>query len=157
MINLGPKEKPFKGQDLKSDRLKFCRIGRITRVDYERGVVDLSWLDNFGEHTSLDLPSSFSSSRGSIRGMPEIGSQVVCGWTRQSQTLEKPVILGFLDVNYQNAIEYRLSRNNTSEDLKESSESRTQTLDDGTQVVYKDSSIRKKIGYGIERSKRRKL
>jgi hypothetical protein len=156
MRQIGQREKPFAGQNLAADHLKYAKVGRITRVDYERGLVDLSWLDSVGERTSIPLPSAYSSARGSIRGMPEIGSVVVCGWIRQTQTLEQPIILGFLDVNYQNAIEYRLSRNNTSDDLTEIAESIYIDTDDGP-VVQKESSIRKKIGYKIVRSKRRKI
>lgn len=138
LINLKPGEKPFSGQYQKDD-LKFLRIARISRVDYEEGFLDLEWLDHFGERTTIPLSTSFSSQRGTIRGVPEVDSIVICGWIKQSQTLEDPIILSYLDLNYKNSLNYKLTRNKTKEDLKEI------------------STTREKIGYDSKRSKRRKI
>lgn len=136
---LKPGEKPGLGQDLKSERLKFLRIGKITRVDYEFGLIDIEWIDSFGEQVKIPFPSAFSSDRGTIQGMPEEGSVVLCGWLKSTQTLEQPVIIGYIDLNFKNSLEYRLNRNKVTNDLK--------------QVT----TTREKIGYNSIRTKRRKI
>ena len=135
-IKLG--EEPYRGKEV--DPTKFLRLGAISRIDYETGYVDITWLEEPGIAQFVRLPSAFSSARSSIRGMPEIGSLVLCGWSRQSQTWESPVILSFVDGNLQHLLEYRLLRNSkTTEKLKEI------------------KTIREKLGYDVIRGKRRKI
>ena len=136
---LRPGEKPGYGRDLKKDLLKYFRIGVIDRVDYEDGIVDVSWMDFFGGRTEVPLPSAYGSQRGTIRGMPEVGSHVICGWIRQEQNIERPVIVSYLELNTKNSYEYRLSRGKAPDNLTEI------------------NTIREKIGWDSERVKRRKL
>ncbi len=132
-------EKPFRGKEF--DQTKFTKIGVITRVDYEAGYVDIDWLEGRGSTASLiHLPLAHASLRSSIRGMPEEGSVVVCGWTRQSQTWEDPVILSFVDLNLQTLINNYLLRNKKTPEFL-------------TQI----KTIREKIGYNVTRGKRRKI
>ncbi|MDD5649713.1 MAG: hypothetical protein PHF86_04735 [Candidatus Nanoarchaeia archaeon] len=132
-------ENPYRGK--KVDRTKFVRLAVVSRVDYETGYVDIVWLDNGNGNTQfIRLPSSHSSLRSCIRGMPEEGSVVICGWSRQTQTWEDPIILGFVDANLKHLLEYRLLRNKkTPDNLKEL------------------KTIREKIGYNVTRGKRRKI
>jgi hypothetical protein len=51
--------------------------------------------------------------------MPEVGSIVLCGWIKQEQNVEKPVILEFLDLDLANALQYRITRNKAPEILNE--------------------------------------
>lgn len=135
-ISLG--EKPFRGKEV--DRTKFLRLAYVNRVDYETGYLDIVWLEGHGNSQMIRLPSSFASPRASIRGMPEEGCIVLCGWSRQTQTWEDPVILGFVDGNFKNLLEYRLLRNEkTPSSLKEI------------------KTIREKIGYNVIRGKRKKI
>ena len=135
-----PGEKPYRGKDLKSDTIKFLRIGVVDRVDYESGYLDIIWQDEKGLRSFIPIPASFGSKRATMRGMPEIGSQVLCGWKKQTPTLEDPVVISFIDTNLQNDHDYRLIRTEkTPSELKEV------------------KSIREKIGYDIVRGKRRKI
>lgn len=127
------------GRNLKSSKFKFLRIGQIVRVDYETGYLDVDWLDDVGGRTNIYLPSAFGGPRGTIRGMPELGSVVVCGWIKYEQNIEKPVILGYLDLNTKNSYEYRLDRGK------------------GPLELTDISKMKDKIGYEIIRHKRRKL
>jgi hypothetical protein len=138
LLPLSSGESPYRGKDV--DITKYVRFGVITRVDYETGYVDVDWLEGTGFSPLVKLPLSFSSLRSSIRGMPEEGSVIICGWSRQSQTWEDPVILGFIDLDLETLLEYRLLRNNkTAENLKQI------------------KTIREKIGYNVVRGKRRKI
>jgi len=133
-------ERPWFGQNLPSERYNFLRICKIIRVDNEQGLVDVQPLEGPSEvRIQLPLPAAFRSVRGTINGMPEEGSIVVCGWTHQTNRLEDMVILSYLDENVENANEFKLTRGKTSKNLDEI------------------SSIREKIGYDIARSKRRKI
>jgi len=139
---LRPGEKPFRGKDSKNDLIKYLKIAKIIRVDYETGYVDIEWVESHkAKRAFIRLPTSYSSLRSCIRGMPEIGSLVVCGWIRgQSHTWEDPIILSFLDFNLDTFHNYSLTRTQkTPEQLK--------------QV----NTIREKIGYDITRVKRRKI
>ena len=131
-------ESPYRGKLV--DETKYVRLAVISRVDYETGYADIIWLEGKGNHQMIRLPTVFSTPRGSITGMPEEGSLVLCGWSRQTQTWEEPVILSFVDGNIKNLLEYRLLRNSkTPENLKDL------------------KTIREKIGYDVIRGKRRKV
>lgn len=138
LLPLQSGEQPFRGKEV--DPTKFLRLGVISRVDYESGYVDIKWLEGTGSTQLVQIPLSHASLRSSIRAMPEEGSVVICGWTRQTQTLETPVILGFVDPNLANLLQYRLLRNNKTKD-----------------TLQEIKSIREKIGYNVIRGKRRKI
>jgi hypothetical protein len=131
-------EDPYRGKEV--DITKYTRLGYITRVDYETGYVDITWLEGRGFTPFVRLPLSHASLRSTIRGMPEVGSVVICGWSRQSQTWEDPVILGFTDFSLETLLEYRLLRN-----------------DKTSQALTDIATIREKIGYNVIRGKRRKI
>ena len=94
-IRLAPHEKKFRGKDPQDGLIKYLRTAVIKRVDYETGYVDIEWREGVTAYRSfVSLPAAYSSLRGCIRGMPEEGSLVICGWKRgQTHTLEDPVIL----------------------------------------------------------------
>jgi len=142
---IGPNEKPGRGQNLKSNLEKHLRIGRITSVDYEKGLLTLVWEDSFGERSNVKLTNAMSTGRGFLGGMPEIGSFVLCGFTKQTPTSSEPVILQYLNLNYESSKKYVLSRGKAEDELQNIS-SKGQLVD-----------TRQKIGYGIERIKQRKL
>lgn len=131
------KETPFLGRNL--DEVKYLRIGKITRVDYERGHVDVEWVDALGGYSDIQLPSAFSTGRATLNGMPEVGSFVVCGWIHLESDIPQPIILNYLDVDLGNALLYSLDRGKISQQA--------------TDV----NNIREKIGYNIQREKRRKV
>lgn len=138
LLPLRSGEQPYRGKQV--DATQFVKFGYISRVDYETGYVDINWIEGQGHTPLVRLPLSHASLRSSIRGMPEEGSVVICGWSRQSQTWEDPVILGFADLDLETLLEYRLIRNNkTPDNLKEL------------------KTIREKIGYNVTRGKRRKI
>lgn len=136
---LFPGDQPSFGRDLKRNRLRYLRIGRVTRVDYERGYLDINWVDANGGRSNVMMPAAYSSARGTVQGMPEVGSYVVCGWIRLEQNIERPIVLNFLDLDLEGSHGFRLYRGKASKDLE--------TI----------SSIREKIGYDSIRHKRRKL
>lgn len=131
-------QKPFRGKEV--DRTKYVRLGVVSRVDYETGYVDISWLEGTGDAQMIRLPSAFGSLRSTVRGMPEEGSVVLCGWSRQTQTWEEPVIISFVDGNLKNLLEYRLLRNDRTPNN-----------------INEIKTIREKIGYKVIRGKRRKI
>jgi hypothetical protein len=138
LLPLQQHERPFRGKEV--DSTQFTRLAVVSRVDYETGYVDLVWLEGQGTSPLVQVPLSHSSLRSSIRGMPEEGSIVICGWSRQTQTWEQPIILGFVDIDLESLIEYRLLRNSkTPDNLKDI------------------KTIREKIGYNVARGKRRKI
>ena len=138
LLPLRKGEEPYRGKEV--DSTKFLRLAVVSRVDYETGYVDLNWLEGAGMAPLVRAPLQHGSLRSSIRAMPEEGSVVICGWGRQSQTWEEPIILGFVDLNLEQLLDYRLIRTRkTSDDLKEIKE------------------IREKIGYDVTRGKRRKI
>jgi len=135
--NLKSKEKPWHGRY--ENDLQYLRLGFVDRVDYESGLVDLVWVDDVGLRVQIKLNSAMASPRGSLKGMPEEGSIAVCGWIRQTQTTADPIVLGYIEANLEQLLEYRLSRGkaaNTLEDIK---------------------TIKDKIGYNSVRSKRKKI
>ncbi|MDD5649582.1 MAG: hypothetical protein PHF86_04080 [Candidatus Nanoarchaeia archaeon] len=136
---IGKGESPYRGKLV--DRTKFVRLGYVSRVDYETGYIDIIWLEEGpGNNQLVRLPTTFASARSSIRAMPEEGSLVLCGWARQSHTWEDPVVLGFVDGNLKQLLEYRLLRN-----------------DKTPQTLKEIKTIREKIGYNVVRGKRRKI
>jgi len=132
-------ENPYRGKLV--DPTKYIRLGLVSRVDYETGYLDIVWLEAGPGNTQMvRITSSFGTPRGTIRGMPEEGSMVLCGWSRQTHTWEDPVVLGFVDANLKQLLEYRLLRNEKiPKNLKEI------------------KTIREKIGYNTVRGKRRKI
>jgi len=142
MRTLKPGEQPFRGKTTKDDLIKYLKIAKIIRVDYEEGYADIEWIEGAKAIRSyVYLPAAYSSQRGCIRGMPEIGSLVVCGWYRgQTHTWEDPVILSYMDMNLDILNNYSLLRSNkTANELKQI------------------TTIREKIGYDVTRGKRRKI
>lgn len=131
-------ESPYRGKQV--DVTQFVRFGCISRVDYETGYVDITWLEGQGIAPLVRVPLSHASLRSSIRGMPEEGSVVICGWSRQTQTWEDPVILGFADLDLETFLAYRLTRNEKTPD-----------------ALKEIKSIQDKIGYNVVRGKRRKI
>ena len=79
-------EQPAYGREV--DAYSYLRIGYITRIDYETGKVDVSWIDIDGGRSNLFFSNAFSSKRGTIRGMPEVGSIVRRG-IREFQVQEQ--------------------------------------------------------------------
>jgi hypothetical protein len=142
MINLRPGEKPFRGKSSKDDIIKYLKIAKIARIDYEQGYADIEWIEGVQvQRAFVRLPAAYSSLRGCIRGMPEVGSLVVCGWYRgQTHNWEDPIILSYIDTNLDVLNDYRLLRTNKTPD-----------------TLSEINEIRQKIGYNVIRGKRRKI
>ena len=136
--NIAPGEMPYYGKEI--NKSKFLRLGYISRVDYETGYVDITWLDAIGSSPFATLPLTFGSARSSIRGMPEEGCLVYCSWSRQTQTWEEPCIVSYKESNLKDLLEYRLLR--------------TAKTPDQLKVIQ---TIREKLGYNVTRGKRRKI
>jgi len=145
--SLGQFERPF-GDQQPYDRGAF-NIGRVTRVDYEKGWIDVEWMDGFGRGSLIPLPACYSSTRGIINGMPEIDSIVICGWIKRSQKEKIPIILGYLDTNIDFSNNYSLLRGNAPETLKKID------LKEGMKNTL--ANVKDKIAWDIKRSKRRKI
>jgi hypothetical protein len=130
---------PYSAND---DPVKYLRIATVSRVDYETGAVDIEWKEGDRSiRTFIYMPSAYGSPRAGIRGMPEVGSVVICGWIRgQTYNWEDPVILGYLDMDLSTFHKYALSRSG-------------KTKDDLVEI----KTIREKIGYESLRQKRRKI
>ncbi len=139
--SLGPFEKPYGGQEPFSGKISNLNVGTITRVDYEKGWLDVEWLDSFGRQTLIPLPAAYSSTRGIINGMPEVNSLVVCGWIKRSATSTVPVILSYIDPNLDFSNNYSLLKGEAPDTLER----------------IDLENVKDKIGWNITRSKRRKI
>jgi len=142
------KEKPFYGQNV--DDYKFLKVGRITRVDNENYVCSVVWLDDIGGREEVPLSSALASGRSFLGGMPEVGSLVLCGFSRQTQTTGKAQILSYLTDGYRNSLNYFLDRGNYKSDQNFILKG---TLDNSNL----DNLIEGKIGHDTVRRKRRKI
>ena len=138
LLPLQKGDSPYAGKNV--SRTKFIRLGMISAVDYETGYCEVTWLEEPGFVPLIRIPSAHSSLRSTLKAMPEIGSIVLCGCSRQTPTTEDTVILGFIDLDLENLLDTRLLRNiKTSNDLK---------------II---DTIQQKIGYNATRGKRRKI
>lgn len=121
------------------DFYKFLQVGRIARVDNERNVVDIQFSSNPVYSKNVPVTSPFFTGRAHVGGMPEVGSNVICGFIKLTNTVGTPIIVAYLDGEYYRSINYIYTVGKTSEELKEL------------------AGIHDKIGYGVTRLKRRKL
>jgi len=143
-----PKEKPFYGQMV--DQYKFLKVGKITRVDNEKGFVSLIWLDDVGGKAEVPIASPYASPRSFLGGMPEVGSVAVCGFSKQTQTTGKAQILHYLGGGYESALKFFLDHGNYSDEREFVVEA------DYTNATI-DTLIEEKVNHGITRYKRRKI
>lgn len=120
------------------DFYKFLQVGKITRVDNEKQVVDIQFQSNPVLSKNIPVANPFSTGRAFIGGMPEVGSFVICGYIKLTNNIGMPMILAYLDAEYYHALNYIYSRG------------KAEQLDS-------ISSIQDKVGYGVRRLKRRKL
>jgi len=74
----------------------FARLGKVVRVDEENGVVDLTWLDYGGVANDVPLALPYATRRGAGHGMPTRGAIALCVFTKYSQRVGKPHIVGWL-------------------------------------------------------------
>jgi len=74
----------------------FARLGKVSRVDEENGVVDLKWLDYGGYAQEVPLALPYATRRGAGHGMPSRGAIAICVFIKYSQRIGKPVIVGWL-------------------------------------------------------------
>jgi len=121
------------------DFYKFLQIGTIVRVDNERNVVDIQFASNPLVTRNVPITNAFFTGRAFLGGMPEEGSVVICGYIKLTNKIGTPLILGYLDKQYFNSIQYAYTAGKTSKDILEL------------------TSIHDKIGWGVRRLKKRKL
>lgn len=143
-----PNEKQFFGQSV--DQYKFLRLGRITRVDNEQNYVSVLWLDSPGGFHQLPISSGFASPRGFLGGMPSVGSVVICGYSKQTQTTGRAVILSYVTSGYRSSLWYLLDRGNFEE-------TKNDLFEDAVSNETYDAFIKEKINHEMTRYKRRKL
>ncbi len=74
----------------------FARLGKVIRVDEENGVVDLAWLDFGGVSNEVPIALPYATRRGAGHGMPTRGAIALCVFTKYSQRIGKPYIVGWL-------------------------------------------------------------
>ena len=132
-----PGDEPKFGQHV--EIFKFMQIGTIIRVDNELNLVDITFDSNMGTSTNVPITSPFYTGRAFIGGMPEVGSQVVCGFVKNTNNIGFPIIVSYFNPFYLKSIQYSYDRGKAPNDLK--------SLE----------SIKDKIGYNVTRLKRRKL
>lgn len=132
-----PGDDPHHGQLV--DYFKFLQIGTIVRVDDELNLVDISFDSNPSIIPNIPLTSPFFTGRAFIGGMPEVGTMVVCGFIKNTNSFGSPIILTYLNPFYIRSLNY--------------------AYDDGKAPIDLDSlaSVKDKIGYGVTRLKRRKI
>jgi len=121
------------------DFYKFLQVGRIARVDNERNIVDIQFSTNPVYSKNIPVTNPFFTGRAFVGGMPEVGSYVICGFIKLTNTVGTPVIVAYLDSEYYRSLNYIYSIGKTSDELKEL------------------TGVHEKIGYGVRRLKRRKL
>ena len=142
------KDKQFYGQT--PAPYKFLRVGRVDRVDNEKNNIAVTWLDYMGGHNLIPISCAFASPRAFLGGMPQIGSVVICGFSKQTQTSGQPQIISYLSDGYRNALWYLLDRGNYENTKKDMFDS---AVDNNTV----DAFIKEKINHIAIRRKRRKL
>jgi len=120
------------------DFYKFLQVGRITRVDDELNKVDIQFSTNPVLSRDVPVTNPFYTGRAFIGGMPEVGSLVICGFIKATNTTGLPIILCYLDNEHYRSINYIYNGGKTSDDVKQ--------ID----------SIHDKIGWNIKRLKKRK-
>ena len=143
-----PKEKPFYGQSV--DPYQFLRVGKITRVDNEMNNVSVEWLDYGGGFSLIPITYPFSSSRSFLGGMPSIGSIVLCGFTKQTQTTGQAQIINYITAGYRSSLWYLLDRGNFET-------TKLNMFDSPVTNETYDSFIKEKIDHSVTRWKRRKI
>ena len=78
---------------------QFLRLAKITRVDYEKFVVDLTYIDSIGSYPSVGISAAYGGYRSFLGAMPRAGDWVIVGYAR-SGSFTEPVIIQFLPRGY---------------------------------------------------------
>ncbi|MFA5732778.1 MAG: hypothetical protein WC934_12345, partial [Acidithiobacillus sp.] len=123
---------------------KFLHIGKIIRIDYELGVVDIEFESLGLVQNQVALSSSFVTRRSFVGGMPEEGTYVLCGFRYSGGNFARAEIVSYLPQNFSDSINYKLDRGNERYKHAETSTNYIENVDD-------------KITYGSVRHKFNKL
>jgi len=91
-----------------ANRYFMLRPAKITRVDPERWLVDIEWLDGPGGASNIQLTNPYDGPRGFIGVMPEENALVLCHFFRHSQRSARPAIVTYLPSGWKVGLNYDL-------------------------------------------------
>lgn len=89
--------------------LRFAlRMGEVQRVDYERMVCDIAWLQGSSPAArEVPITGPYWSKRGFLGAMPDVGAIAVCGFSASHEDQGvKPFILTFLPNGYMTGMNF---------------------------------------------------
>ena len=82
--------------ELKNQQYLRLRVASITRVDEDRGTVDIKYMSESGGRTKVVMTTAYWSSQAFMGVMPEEGAAVIVGFYHQGANVWHPIILGYL-------------------------------------------------------------
>jgi len=77
----------------------YIRLAVIMRVDYEKMMVDISYLDSIGAQPNVGVTAAYGGYRSFLGAMPTVGDWVLVGFTKSGGFVD-PVILQYMPRGY---------------------------------------------------------
>jgi hypothetical protein len=100
-ISSDPRERMFNNEN--SDM--YIRVAKVVRVDYEKFIVDVTYVDGIGGQPDIPISGSGLGYRSFLGSMPSAGDMCVLGFSK-SGGISKPIVLGFLNPAYRSSLNY---------------------------------------------------
>lgn len=89
-----------------ANRYFMLRTGIVTRVDPERWLMDVQWLDGPGGTSSIYITNALHTPRAFVGGMPEENSLVLCHFSRYSDKSASAHPIAYLPTGYKLGLNY---------------------------------------------------